>query len=290
MLPYSVTRCIILDTMIVEAKQWRQQAKPFLRKDVLESANGSHIRRNLSTMIFWSTITFGILLLLGFLNGLRRGPAKEALALIGVLLGATLVELWSPGWSQEIARRTDIDQTTAQWVLALLLLLGTALLSGYGSGLMLRHASLRTRDRIGGALVGLLNIGLLLGLALRYIQRWRFGERSPQQPVQSWIRQDPLSQFLLDWTGVVLLGLALTVAVVVVLTVSLRLIRRLRQPQPASPTPTTTSTPDIATQPTVPNLASLDQPTSAEESSESLPTIPIGQQEKFIDYPPRKRG
>jgi hypothetical protein len=221
--------------------------------------------------------------MLGFLNGLRRGLTKEGITLIGIVLGALLVQIWVPIWSPILARRTDLSLVTTLWLLALLVFLGTALLSGYGGSLLLRPSMLRSRERIAGALLGLLNVGLLLAFALRYTQRWFFGEASGRQPVTSWIRQDPLSRFLLDWAGVVLLCLALALALAGLITGLVRLVRRLRRPPLVTPvtTPEMTQPTGSASQPPVGGAANASEP------SNQPPTIPIGQREKFLDRPPK---
>ncbi len=232
----------------------------------------------------------GILLILGFVNGLRRGLIREGIALIGILLGALLVEIWAPVWSRMLARHISLSLVTIQWLLALLVLLATALLAGYGGGLLLRPGILHTKERIAGALLGLLNLGLLLAFSLRYIQRWFFREAPGRSPVMSWIRQDALSRFLLDWTGVVLLSLALALAFAAVIAALVRLILLLRRPPVVTPAPmpAATQSTSSASQAPSPVVSSTGHAASATGSPDQpSATIPVGQQEKFIDYPPK---
>src|SRR3712207_5996421 len=114
-------------------------------------------------MALAGTIVVGLSLIIGLLNGLRRGAMKEGIALIGILFGALLVTLWAERWGIVLARRTRWQPGTGQWIAATSVLWGTALFSGYGSGVLLPQRAIRPRRamRAGGALLGLLNSGLL---------------------------------------------------------------------------------------------------------------------------------
>jgi len=236
-------------------------------------------------------IGIGVLLLLGLLTGVWRGALREGITFTAILLGALLAEGWGPLWSRFVSQQTGLALPITQWLIGLGLLAIT-LLIGYGSGLLLPYRHLRPVDRIAGALLGLLNVGLLTAFVLRSIQRWFFGEATFQRPVASWIRQDMLSRFLVVWVGEILLGVALLGAAVVLLAALVRLLRNLRRPAPVVP--------PAAPSPTSPTASTAAQPTAAIFSDEARSDTertpaqpnrqpPIGQQEKFLDYPPPKK-
>ena len=241
-------------------------------------------------MTLAGSIITGMLLLLGFANGLRRGGIKEGTALIGVLLGALLVEFWAQRWGQTLSERSGLHINNAVLLLSLALLIGTALFSGYGSGLFFRRTTMKSGERIAGALLGLLNMGLLTSFTLRYTQELYFNETDPTQPVQSWIRESIVSRFMLNWLGYVLLGAALTLGIVSIVMATLRLERLAATPRPpakpAKPAPSASqSKPAQAAQP-APQGQALGQPKPADPGlggAPAQPKMPAGQHESFID-------
>jgi hypothetical protein len=184
------------------------------------------------TISLVSTLAIGALLLLGFFNGLRRGGIREGTALIGILLGALLVEIWVERWGQTLHDRGGLKIENARWLVGLGLLFGVAIFGGYGSGLLIRRVSLKSSDRMIGALIGLLNSGLLISFALRYTQQFYFNERASGEIIQSWIRSNPLSNRLLTWIDLALVGAAAAVAIVSLLAGTIRLGRLVTQPKP----------------------------------------------------------
>lgn len=239
-------------------------------------------------MTLIGSIIIGLFLLLGFANGLRRGGIKEGTALIGVLLGALLVEFWSRRWGQSLSERSGLHINNAVLLLSLLLLIGTALFSGYGSGLFFRRRTMKSGERAAGGLLGLLNMGLLASFTLRYTQLLYYNEVDPTQPVQSWIRESIVSRFMLNWLGYVLLGAALTLGLVSMITATLRLGRLAATPRPApQPTKPAATGPSKPAQPAGPAPAPApSQPKPADPgfgAAPAQPKIPAGQHEAYID-------
>jgi hypothetical protein len=183
-------------------------------------------------MTLVGSIIIGLLLAVGFANGVRRGGIKEGTALIGVLLGALLVEFWAERWGQTLSERSGLLSNNAFLLLSLALLIGTALFSGYGSGLFFPRRAMKGSERFGGGLLGLLNMGLLVSFTLRYAQQYYYGETDPTQPVENWIRTGIVSQFMLNWLGYVLLGAALALGIFSMVTATLRLGRLAATPRP----------------------------------------------------------
>lgn len=187
------------------------------------------------TISLVSTLVIGALLLLGFFNGLRRGSIKEGAALIGILLGALLVEFWVERWGQTLHTRSGLKIENARWLVGLGLLFGTALFGGYGSGLLIRRGSLKSVERMVGALLGLVNSSLLISFALRYTQQFYFMERDTGEIAESWIRSSPISQRLVTWIDLALVGAAVTIAVASLLIGTIRLGQLVTQPKPSKP-------------------------------------------------------
>lgn len=256
-------------------------------------------------MTLVGSILIGLVLLIGFANGLRRGGIKEGTALIGVLLGALLVEFWAKPWGQNLSERSGLRINNALLLLSLVLLIGTALFSGYGSGLFFKRRTMKTGERIGGGLLGLLNMGLLISFALRYTQLLYFNETDPTQPVESWIRAGILSRFMFYWLGYVLLGAALALGVFSLITATLRLGRLAATPRPTPAVSSAGAKPQAATgQPKPQGIGAAGQSQGAgaagqgqgagaprpTEGAAAQPTIPAGQRESYIDRQQPRSG
>lgn len=183
-----------------------------------------------------STIIIGCVLAFGLINGFRHGGLKEGVALVGILLGALLVAFWVEPWGSRLSERSGLKPENARWVIALSLLIGTALFTGYGSGIFIRRTVLKTKERLSGALLGLLNMGLLVSFTLRYTQQFYFIETNPAEPQASWIREGALSRYMVDWVGYLLIGAALTIGFVALILRTMWLARvATQQQQPAKP-------------------------------------------------------
>jgi hypothetical protein len=248
-----------------------------------------------------STIIIGCALTFGLINGLRHGGIKEGIALVGVLLGALLVEFWVDSWGGRLSERSGLKLENAKWVIALSLLIGTALFSGYGSGIFIRRGLLKTKERLGGALLGLLNMGLLVSFTLRYTQQFYFIETDPAQPQASWIRAGVLSRYMVDWIGYMLIGVAVAIGAMAVISRTMW-IAKLATQNATTKTEPGKGNPGAATKPSTAaagtagksaagssglgNLGSNAHSTGGAAGGQSQRQIPIGQQEKF-ELPPK---
>jgi hypothetical protein len=239
--------------------------------------------RAVMTISLISSIIIGIVLLVGAINGWRRGGIREEAALIGVLLGALLVEFWAVRWGQSFHEWSGLNPQHARWLVAIALLFGTAIFSGYGVGLLLPRVSLKSTGHFAGAMLGLLTITLLVAFGLRYTQQFWYGETDPTQPVQSWIREGIVSRYLLAWTDLALVGAAGLLALAAIVTAIMRLIRLVSQPRAAKPAPKPAAAPfkpPVTPAPTQPPV----QPGFGAAPAQPKPA---GQSEKVIDTQPR---
>ncbi len=249
-------------------------------------------------------ILIAILLIFGPLNGLRRGAIREGTALIGILLGALLAQGWASSWAQRLGGVAVAAKghSLSEKVLTLGLLLGVALLSGYGSGVLLprRAEKMPMTQRLGGGVLGFINIGLLCGFALLFIQHLWYDPFTLPATVTpdvgtSWIQRTPLTRFLLDRLGLLLLGVAVAFAFASLLIGLVRLMSVLRRPapvpqkQPTGPLPLGASgtppprpgtlgppSPVFTTTPTPPGMTSSSGsgPTATTNAVSVKPTTP----------------
>ena len=233
-------------------------------------------------MTLLGTIVVGIALLLGALNGLRRGATKEVMALVGVLLGALLTTMWAARWGVVITQRTGWEQTTGQWLGSMVLLWVTALFSGYSSASLLPRSAARlsTLQRIAGAVLGLINASLLVGLSLRFTQTLIYGEAGNDIEM-TWIRTGIASQFLLDRFDILVLGAAWTFAVISLIVMLFKLIQKFfaasRQVPPAPAKPVGTP------KPTGEGAVIRDTPPA--QPTHSSTTAAPGMERSFLDKP-----
>ncbi|MBA3946466.1 MAG: CvpA family protein [Herpetosiphonaceae bacterium] len=204
-------------------------------------------------------ILIAILLIFGPLNGLRRGAIREGTALIGILLGALLAQGWGATWAQRLGgvAAAAKGHSTTEKVLTLGLLIGIALLCGYGSGVLLprRTEKMAITQRLGGGVLGFINMGLLCGFALLFIQHLWYdpftlpttSTTNPGTVIPdvgtSWIQRTPLTRLLVERLGLILLGVAVAFAFASLIVGLVRLMGVLRRPvaapqkQPVTPLP-----------------------------------------------------
>jgi Colicin V production protein len=116
------------------------------------------------------TMVVALVLLLLTLVGAWRDLPRAALALGGTLLGVVLVDLWGAQWGAALAQRLRVSPASALFVAQALLLLGAAMLLGYGGGTLLPAQGdvPSWRRRVVGGLLGLLNGAVLVGFLLQY--------------------------------------------------------------------------------------------------------------------------
>lgn len=107
-----------------------------------------------------------VLALVGYMRDLRRGT----IALLGTLAGAVLVDFWGATWGASLASRlVEGDQSRTTLLVSCLLFLWSALVVGYGGGMLLARPKDRpVGQRMAGALLGLVNGLLIVGFLLRY--------------------------------------------------------------------------------------------------------------------------
>ncbi|MCM8750095.1 zinc ribbon domain-containing protein [Thermomicrobiaceae bacterium CFH 74404] len=111
-----------------------------------------------------------ILLALFVPIGFWRGAQREVLVTLGVLLGVVLGEFWAGPWGQDLATRSGLSENGGVFLVAMLFLVGSTFLVGYGLGAALIMPAPGLAGRLAGALVAAGNGALLLGFSLRDIR------------------------------------------------------------------------------------------------------------------------
>ncbi len=169
-----------------------------------------------------------VLGLVGYIRDLRRG----LLALIGTLAGASLVSFWAAPWAQALAGSfLGGDPQRLIFIVSCALLLWSALVVGYGGGMLLTRVKdrLTFQQRLAGALLGLLNGVLIVAFLLRFAI-------TSQPSLATMIQASPLAKILFDGLPLLFLGLAIAAT----LAVLVRGIVLFATPRAAPATPAAT--------------------------------------------------
>jgi uncharacterized membrane protein required for colicin V production len=102
--------------------------------------------------------------------GFWRGVHREILVSLGILLGASLAEWWARPWGTDLADLTSLRDSGGAFMVAVLFLIGSTFLLGYGAGAALPVPPPGMISRSLGAVVAAANGALLLSFALRDIR------------------------------------------------------------------------------------------------------------------------
>ena len=148
-----------------------------------------------------------VLGLVGYIRDLRRG----LLALIGTLAGASLVSFWAAPWGQALSGSlVGGDPQRQIFIVSCALLLWSALVVGYGGGMLLTRAKDRPpfQQRLVGALLGTLNGVLIVAFLLRFAV-------TSQPGFAAMIESSPLANILFDSLPLLFLGVAVAVTLAV---------------------------------------------------------------------------
>jgi uncharacterized membrane protein required for colicin V production len=171
--------------------------------------------------------------LVGYIRDLRRG----LLALIGTLAGASLVSFWAAQWGQALAGRFGGgDPQRLIFIVSCALLLWSALIVGYGGGMLLGRAKDRLlfQQRLIGALLGVLNGVLIVAFLLRFAV-------ASQPSFAATIESSPLANILFGSLPLLFLGVAAIVTLAVLVRGGMLFATRRTPPPAPAATPTTST-------------------------------------------------
>ena len=170
-----------------------------------------------------------VLSLVGYIRDLRRG----LLALVGSLAGASVVSFWATQGGQALAGRfVGADPQRLTFIVSCVLLLWSALVVGYGGGMLLARTKDSFQLRLVGALLGALNGVLIVAFLLRFAV-------TSQPSFAAMVETSPLAKILFD--GLPLLLLVLAVAVTLAVLVRGMMLFATRRAAPAAPAAPATS-------------------------------------------------
>lgn len=150
--------------------------------------------------------------------GFWRGAQREVLVTLGILLGAALADAWASSWGAALADLTRLRESGGAFMVAVLWLIGSTFLLGYGAGAALPVPRPSMFSRLFGALIAGANGALLLSYALRDIRIYLL----PQENA-GFLDQAMVARFLSGGAGWLLLG---GVLLAVPLVVGLALLGR----------------------------------------------------------------
>jgi uncharacterized membrane protein required for colicin V production len=185
-----------------------------------------------------------VLGLIGYVRDLRR----SMLALLGTLGGAILVNFWGDQWGAGLASRfVNADVQRISFYVSCAVFLWSALLVGYGGGILINRAKERPfPQRITGALLGLVNGVLIVGFLLRFAT-------SKQPALAAMVQGNPLAKLIHDGLPMLFLGVAGLITMLVIVRGVLGLFGRgapaPQQPAGTKPSASGTPTPSAGGQP-----------------------------------------
>jgi uncharacterized membrane protein required for colicin V production len=145
-------------------------------------------------------ILLALLVLLFMPIGFWRGPVKELFVTLGVLFGILLADFWARPWGRDLSDVSELTDDSGAFIVAMIFLISSTFILGYGLGATLAPAWHETQTRILGAAVAALNGMLLLSFSLQYVRIFLLSDANEESLDDSF-----LSQFLLDQIGWVLM-------------------------------------------------------------------------------------
>ncbi len=136
--------------------------------------------------------------------GFWRGTHREIMVTLGILLGASLAEWWARPWGNDLANLTSLRDTGGAFMVAVLFLIGSTFLLGYGAGAALPVPIPDIISRAFGAIVAAANGALLLSFALRDIRVYLLPNSD-----SGFLDKSVVAHFLSTGVGWILLGTAI---------------------------------------------------------------------------------
>ncbi len=155
----------------------------------------------------------GLFLLTGLLLlpiGFGRGVQREVFVTAALLAGTTLSAAWARPWGQDLADAINVRTGAGQFSISAAFLIGSVVVLGYGGSAAARVERAGLSSRMAGAVLAVINGGLIASLLLRDIERFLADaatERSLKESIVAWT--------LLRQFGWVVLGAGLVVLVLI---------------------------------------------------------------------------
>ncbi len=132
--------------------------------------------------------------------GFWRGPVKELFVTLGILFGVLISDYWARPWGNDLADMTSLTSGAGAFLVAMIFLITSTFILGYGLGATLAPARHNTTTRILGAGVAALNGALILSFALQYIRLFLLSDINEES-----LNKSVVTRFLLNDIGWILL-------------------------------------------------------------------------------------
>lgn len=143
--------------------------------------------------------------------GFWRGPVKELFVTLGILFGVLLSDYWSRPWGSDLADITTLTSGSGAFLVAMIFLITSTFILGYGLGATLAPARHTTVTRVLGAGVAALNGALILSFALQYIRLFLLSDINEESLDKSFV-----TRTLLNDIGWILLAAAIVAVPVII--------------------------------------------------------------------------
>ncbi len=143
--------------------------------------------------------------------GFWRGPVKELFVTLGVLFGVLLSDYWARPWGDDLADMTTLTSGSGAFLVAMIFLITSTFILGYGMGATLAPARHTTLTRVLGASVAALNGALILSFALQYIRLFLLSDINEESLDKSFV-----TRTLLNDIGWILLAAAIVAVPVLI--------------------------------------------------------------------------
>ncbi|MCO5177292.1 MAG: CvpA family protein, partial [Thermomicrobiales bacterium] len=136
--------------------------------------------------------------------GFWRGPVKELFVTLGILFGVLISDYWARPWGNDLADMTSLTPGAGAFLVAMIFLITSTFVLGYGLGATLAPARHNTMTRVLGAGVAALNGALILSFALQYIRLFLLSDINEES-----LNKSAVTRFLLNDIGWILLVAAI---------------------------------------------------------------------------------
>lgn len=161
--------------------------------------------------------------------GFWRGTHRELYVTLGIFFGAALAQSWAQPWGSDLASLTRLRESGGVFMVAVLFLIASTFLLGYGAGSALTVPRPGWISRAFGAIIAGFNGALLLSFALRYIRIYLLPDQSP-----GFLDRAQVAQFLTVYAGWLLLGAAAVCLPIVVVLALLGRGQTIARPKDSS--------------------------------------------------------
>ncbi|MGI8854418.1 MAG: CvpA family protein [Thermomicrobiales bacterium] len=227
------------------------------------------------------TVLLAVLWLAFVALGYWHGGWRQVVMLAGMLLSYAVLSEWAAPNGRDLAARFHWSLPRATTAVGLVYLLGGTLIVGLlGSFALERPYPLSTRERQCGAVMGVLNGGLLLALILRTLRSYAYVAGGGAA-----LRTSALSRFLIESVGYILL-VALVLGFVAVVA-GLTLAQRRHQPDAliVEPAPAPVIVPPPSPQQTESQPVKVAAPAPLQAPPRAPTPAPVYASEPIIDWP-----